>query len=156
MQFHFFSPSDVTTNLQTLLKDVEGFRPKAYWDTADPPKATIGLGFNIQDVRDYLKLVLQEVYGLTGQTVAKFITNFDNGISKIQPLSKIQTRADQNLFNGQLQSLLDHLAFQDLGRGPFTISESQANAVERRILEGYSIDGIVKGTIGVASCNHTL
>lgn len=31
------------------LKLEEGFRAKVYWDTAKPPRATIGYGFNITD-----------------------------------------------------------------------------------------------------------
>ena len=151
MQFHLFgtSSSELTTRLQDFLErpQIEGFRSRAYWDTHDPANATIGYGFNIQEGADNLKLVLQELYGVSGPTITQFITDFRRGISLVQPSTKAAFLQNQTGFNGQLRSFLDGLIFQDLGRGPFTINTTQARAVERKILEGYTIDGV--GKLGV-------
>ena len=49
----------VTDYIQALFDSLgisEGFEPLPYFDTANPPRATIGYGFNIE-VSDYLLLV---------------------------------------------------------------------------------------------------
>lgn len=148
MQFHLFgtSSSELTTRLQDFLErpEIEGFRSRAYWDTAKNPNATIGYGFNIQDGRDNLKLVLQELYGLSGQAITQFLNDFNRGIAGVRPLSAALFLQNQAGFNGQLRSVLDRLTLQDLGKGPFTINQVQAREVERKILEGYTIDGVVR------------
>ena len=148
MQFHLFgtSSSELSTRLQDFLEGphVEGFRSRAYWDTAKHPNATIGYGFNIQDGGDNLKLVLQELYGLSGQSITQFLNDFNRGIVGVRPQSKAGFLQNQAGFNSQLRSVLDGLTFQDLGKGPFTINQVQAREVERKILEGYNLDGVAR------------
>jgi GH24 family phage-related lysozyme (muramidase) len=146
MQLHFFDPSETTTRVQDLLARVEGFRPGVYWDSARTPRATIGFGFNLEAAEnDYLRLVLEEIYGSSGINVDGFLADFRKGIAKLRP-TQAQVRQDPALYNAQLRAALDGLVHQNLLPGqtfePFQLTKTEATTVERQILEGYTIDGV--------------
>ncbi len=58
---------DYVAELFNFLVKKEGFIKEPYFDTANPPRATIGYGFNIE-VSDYLLLVLEQL-GIVNDTM---------------------------------------------------------------------------------------
>lgn len=151
MNLHLFDSGLSTAKVVETLERFEGFRAEVYWDSADPPLATMGIGVNLESNRQgnasYLRLVLDKVYGSTVIDIGGFIADFNAALnnSAFRPTAA-QVKQNPSLYNGILQSALDGLVGQNLLPGqvfqPFQFAnEGQARDVLTQILEGYTIAG---------------
>lgn len=131
MQIH---PVDYQTEIFNFLIGSEGFAMgRPYFDTANPPKATIGYGVNIE-ITDYLLIVLQRVGVFAGKTNAEIATIRQEFTNEINLTPKDDPIA--------LQSNLDILA-QQYGLDYFTMAPDQARGAFNDILSGVTIGGTV-------------
>jgi len=67
MQIH---TTDYVTSIKAFIFGAENAKTLPYFDTANPPKATVGLGVNLE-ISDYLRIVLQTMGLFDGKTNAE-------------------------------------------------------------------------------------
>jgi len=121
----------VTDYIQTLFDFLgisEGFAGGLpYFDTAIPPRATIGYGFNIE-VSDYLLLVLSQMGIVNGTMTA----------DQINSIRSEFTTSINNTPNGDWQALRTNLnqVANRYGVSSFRINETQGYEVFRNIVLG--------------------
>jgi len=125
-------PTNYSTDVYNFIIGLEDNIQRPYFDTANPKRATIGYGFNIE-VRDYLLFALNELGILAGRT-----TNETNTILN-QFTAVIQSAPDGN--DVQLRSNLDGLA-QFYGASSFTLGDAQSDNIFYNILGGATVNGI--------------
>ncbi|MBF0329935.1 MAG: hypothetical protein HQL10_12315 [Nitrospirae bacterium] len=130
---------DYLAELFRFLGIEEGFRNgEPYFDTANPPRATIGYGFNIE-VTDYLLLVLRQM-GIVNNTMTT---------SKINAIRNAFTTAINNTpyvgnideINAQLRTNLNQVANQ-YGVTSFRLNTTQGYITFREIIDGTTVGSI--------------
>ena len=125
-------PANYRSEVYSFIIEQEGPRPDPYFDTANPPRATIGYGFNIE-VREYLLLALDQM-GITAGRTANETNTILNQFTAV-----IQSAPDGN--DVQLKINLDALA-QFYGAPSFNVSAPQSDNVFYNILGGTTVNGI--------------
>ena len=126
---------DYMTELFDFVVDKEGFAEGLpYFDTANPKRATIGYGFNIEAETDNLLLVLEQL-GIVNDTMTSFkITTIRNEFQ-----TAINNTPDGN--NDALEANLNQVASK-YGVSQFKIDKPQGYTVFREIIEGTKVGSI--------------
>ncbi len=134
MQIH---PTNYLTEVFNFIIGREGFNDGLpYFDTANPPMATIGYGVNIQGVSDYLRIVLQSMGLFDGKTDAQITAiqkTFTNAINSTPGGSQYDALLISNL----------NEAAKKYGLTSFTMTDPQATAAFYVIMSGATIGGKV-------------
>ena len=128
---------DYTTELFNFVALREGFKNGVpYFDTANPPRATIGYGFNIE-VSDYLLLVLNEL-GIIDDTMTA---------AQINARRDAFTTAINNTPDGDDDALLANLnqVASQYGVTQFSIDTTQGRAIFEDIITGLVIGDVTIG-----------
>lgn len=125
--------ADYRTEVFNAIFAEEDYRSLAYYDTASPPRATIGYGFNFERETGYLRLVLNELGIFSGRTNAEINTIIEVFYTAIEG-AQDGNRADlRNRLNA---------AAQNYGVTTFQVNEVQSNNIFYAILEGSTIGGV--------------
>jgi hypothetical protein len=131
MQIHI---TNYLTEVYNFIVGNEGFNQgQPYFDTANPRKATIGYGINLE-VSSYLLITLQSMGLFDGKTSAQIAT------IQQQFASAINSTPDGDVV--ALKSNLDAVA-QQYGLPSFSVTDAQATAAFYVILSGATIGGTV-------------
>lgn len=83
-------------NAELLIKELvrdEGFRPKLYMDTAVPPRATIGIGWNLTD-RPMRK---EEAYYRLNNDIEEVVADLDQHLPWWRKLDEVRQRVVANM-----------------------------------------------------------
>lgn len=125
---------DYMAELFSFVVDKEGFAEGLpYFDTANPKRATIGYGFNIE-VTDYLLLVLEQLGIVNDKMTTAVITTRQAAFAKA-----INDTPDGN--EPALIANLNQVASQ-YGVSTFKIDSTQGYTIFREIIEGTKVGNI--------------
>ncbi|MBI5213889.1 MAG: hypothetical protein HY957_11070, partial [Nitrospirae bacterium] len=112
-----------------------------YFDTANPRRATIGYGFNIE-VADYLLLVLNEL-GIIDDTMTAAQINARKS-AFTTAINNTPHTGDRTVITQQLQTNLNQVASQ-YGFTSFQLNETQGRAIFEDIITGLVIGDVTIG-----------
>ena len=138
--------ADYQTELHTFLVKVEKLESLPYFDSASPPLATIGIGFNIDTVSKNLGYVLEELW-INGQLSEKDPTKTANQVFK----AVIDSVPDGGAYNAALQAALNNALREHFPslygpagiiepNGIFNLTEAQSYTVLDKIVEDKRTD----------------
>ncbi|MBN2653562.1 MAG: hypothetical protein JXR79_00400 [Nitrospirae bacterium] len=117
----------------------EGFRNgEPYFDTANPTRATIGYGFNIE-VSNYLLLVLEQM-GIVNDSMTSTQINTIRSAFTTE-INRTPHTGDRATIERQLQANLNRVA-QQYGVSTFRIDTTQGYNIFSEIIQGATIGGI--------------
>jgi len=128
------------TDLRTFLRKVENLFTLPYFDSAQPPLVTIGIGTQIDTEPTYLAYVLQEL-GIDGLPSESNPTQTANQVIKtamdLVPNGSVNDAALQNALNNALRTNFPSL-YGTLGKikpnGTFVLTEAQAYTVLDKVV----------------------
>ncbi|MCL4536256.1 MAG: hypothetical protein M1610_01485 [Nitrospirae bacterium] len=131
---------DYMAELFSFVVDKEGFAEGLpYFDTANPKRATIGYGFNIEADTDNLLLVLEQM-GIVNDKMTTFkITTIRNEFQTA--INNTPHTGSTDTINAQLRANLNKVASR-YGVATFQIDKPQGYTVFREIIEGTKVGNI--------------
>lgn len=162
---HQISPESYMTELFDFIAVKEGFGRTPYFDSPKPSaKATIGYGFNIEQVPNYMLLVLEQM-GIINNTMTT--AQIDAAVTAC--IDAINDTQHGSRYNPTLVANLNRVAGQ-YGVQSFSIDENQGYNVFESIILGKTIaasdgsiviqgkqqrlDAVLQNTLDHNSCEY--
>jgi GH24 family phage-related lysozyme (muramidase) len=126
------------TELRTFLRKVEGLFALPYFDSAQPPLVTIGIGTQIDTEPTYLAYVLQEL-GINGLPSETNPTQTANQVVKtamdLVPNGSVNNTTLQNALDNALRTNFPSLFPNNSGiLHPFSLTDAQAYTVLDKVI----------------------